>query len=700
MNKRSRDPSGRSEPYGYPSASIPAPASATTSEFQGLGQQDVPNTTEPWIYDNSYNVPNVGYMTPSPEVHLGSQYESVTSRTSRDPNSLERSSAGEESLLDLLDGSQKLEKPSHISHKANPKQLPEALKYLAPTPPQSLVSHQSGTTQSKLAHQPTTQEILPLRQSPQDKNHSQRQVLNSQSIPYQPSATYHTTLENVNDPFMYGNVDVFSQPLEIEIGPMLPPSFSKGKGKRKQSFSPSPSPEPYSSRPRRPAKAKRRRENSPSPSSYSPFGSEWWESDASLCWRCRKHNANHLISGFCDSCIRVSNFNVAPSTQGTRTENLESLVLYLLPSHMEENLRAIPRNTLKTKTWRIFSAERAERAFDHDFDNVVFRDHFVLAQEQARSTGVFDEKYSDLMSIAQTYQESILQPNKSLEASCRILIECCELYKCFITTSMPPPPIPVLNLLEKIRTTRSTMRRAFKEYQALALAPSDFRSRRDWLPSFLSACSLAISAVVFIDMMVAIPSPYRERIWGVSWQERITEIRHGGYGMMLEVLRANTKNVNPLELSCWNQEWDTNFQVFNNNTHDAFAGKQFINTQYNTGYTFDPSSHPQYSYNLTTTTPDFNPDILYANMNYDQTCYDNWQRMQIQMQEQAKAEEERRILLGDNSPEALQGMMAVKSWQRRNYEHLKLGEDIFKKDLYRQATINPIAGLWRIFDMK
>lgn len=77
---------------------------------------------------------------------------------------------------------------------------------------------------------------------------------------------------------------------------------------------------------------------------------------------------------------------------------------------MEENLRAIPRNTLKTKTWRMFSAERAEKAFDHDFDNTVFRDHFVLAQEQARSTGVFDEKYSDLMAIAQTYQESILQP--------------------------------------------------------------------------------------------------------------------------------------------------------------------------------------------------------------------------------------------------------------------------------------------------
>ncbi|RAL66040.1 hypothetical protein DID88_005701 [Monilinia fructigena] len=288
----------------------------------------------------------------------------------------------------------KLEKPSHTTHKANPKQLPEALKYLAPALPQSIVSHQSGNTQSRLAHQPTPQEILPLRQNPQDRNHSQRQVSNLQSIPDLPSATHRTTLGNVNDPFMYGNVDVFSQPLEIEIGPMPPASFSKGKAKRKHSFSPSPSPQPYLSRPRKTTKVKRRRENSPSSSLYSQFGSEWWESDASLCWRCRKHNANHLISGFCDSCIRVSNFNVAPSTQGTRTENLESLVLYLLPSHMEENLRAIPRNTLKTKTWRIFSAERAERAFDHDFDNAVFRDHFVLAQEQARSTGVFDEKYS------------------------------------------------------------------------------------------------------------------------------------------------------------------------------------------------------------------------------------------------------------------------------------------------------------------
>ncbi|KAF5873023.1 uncharacterized protein Bfra_008300 [Botrytis fragariae] len=698
MSEGSRQIPGRSEPYEY--SFIPAPAPGTDSEYQGPMQQNIIDTIEQWNYDNSYNDPDFGYTVPLPVNTLESQYASDTSRSSRDPNSLERSSVTEESLLDLLDGSHTIAKPTNITKNHKPQQLPEALKYLAPVPTQTETFHQSVKTQSRHPQQSATDELLPLRQTPPHSRYPEQQVQNAQPISYQSSATHPTTLVGVNDPFLYGEVDVFSQPLEIQLGPVLPPSLSKGK--RKQSSSPSPSPDPNSSRPRRVANAKRRREFTSSASQKPSSGSEWWESDASLCWRCRKHNSNHMISGFCDSCIRVSNFNVAPSTQGTRTENLESLVLYLLPSHMEENLRAIPRNTLKTKTWRMFSAERAEKAFDHDFDNTVFRDHFVLAQEQARSTGVFDEKYSDLMAIAQTYQESILQPNKSLEASCRILIECCELYKCFITTTMPPAPIPVLNLLEKIRTTRSTMRRAFKEYQSLALAPSDFRSRRDWLPSFLSACSLAISAVVFIDMMVAVPSPYKERIWGVAWQERITQIRHGGYGMMLEVLRANTKNINPLELSCWDQDFgmDTNFQVLNN-AHDPFAGNQYMNAQYSTGYTIDPSSNSQFYYGLATpTTQDFAPDILYANLDYDQAYYDNWQQMQLRMQQQAKAEEERRILLGDTSPEALQGMMAVKSWQMRNFEHLKLGENIFKKDLYRQATINPIAGLWRIFDMK
>ncbi|EMR80473.1 hypothetical protein ACHAPC_000733 [Botrytis cinerea] len=696
MSEGSRKMPGRSEPYEY--SFIPGPAPVTDSEFQGPIQQDIVDTIEQWNYDNSYNDPDFGYIVPLPVNTLESQYASDTSRSSRDPNSLERSSVTEESLLDLLDGSHTIEKTTNITKKPKPQQLPEALKYLAPVPTQRDNSHQSVKIQSRNPQQSTTDELLSLRQPPSHSRYPEKQAQDAQPISYQPSTTNPTTLAVVNDPFLYGDVDVFSQPLEIQLGPVPPASLSKGK--RKQSFSPSPSPGPESSRPRRVANAKRRRDFNSSASSQPSFGTEWWESDASLCWRCRKHNANYSRDENGESrkpgLIPVTMFGFPFQS------SLEYAVSNQALAHVEENLRAIPRNTLKTKTWRMFSAERAEKAFDHDFENTVFRDHFVLAQEQARSTGVFDEKYSDLMAIAQSYQESILQPNKSLEASCRILIECCELYKCFITTTMPPAPIPVLNLLEKIRTTRSTMRRAFKEYQALALAPSDFRSRRDWLPSFLSACSLAISAVVFIDMMVAVPSPYKERIWGVAWQERITQIRHGGYGMMLEVLRANTKNVNPLELSCWDQDFgmDTNFQALNN-AYDSVAGNQYMNAQYNTGYGLDPSSNPQFSYGLATpTTQDFAPDIMYANLDYDQAYYNNWQQMQFRMQKQAKAEEERRILLGDTSPEALQGMIAVKTWQMRNFEHLKLGENIFKKDLYRQATINPIAGLWRIFDMK
>jgi hypothetical protein len=76
-------------------------------------------------------------------------------------------------------------------------------------------------------------------------------------------------------------------------------------------------------------------------------------------------------------------------------------------ANMEDHLRAIPRGTLKSKTWRMWSTNRPDQ---HDFDNVVFRDHFVLAQEQALSTNIFDHEYAKLLTIAQTYQEATLEP--------------------------------------------------------------------------------------------------------------------------------------------------------------------------------------------------------------------------------------------------------------------------------------------------
>jgi hypothetical protein len=203
---------------------------------------------------------------------------------------------------------------------------------------------------------------------------------------------------------------------------------------------------------------------------------------------------------------------------------------------------------------------------------------------------------------------------------------------------------------------------------------------------------LAISAVVYIDMMVAAPSPYKERIWGAQWHERVTQIRHGGYGMMLEVLRANTKNVNPLELSCWVET--TDYSVETSDPYAVGSNAQYVDLG------VDPTVSYQYQ------NQDFSQDILYADPNYDPTYsghmgqHYSLENMRMLQMQKAKAEQERNILLGETSPEALQGIMAVKSWQLRNYDHLQQGESIFTKDLYRQAQINPIAGLWRIFQMR
>lgn len=181
MSDRSRQQPGRSGPYGF--SSVPAPASATASEFQQSPvQEDIINTTKQSTYDTGYIDPNFGYAAPLAEDNLGSQYGSEASRSSRDLNILERSTAKEESLLDLLDGSHTLDNTPSTSKTPKPKQLPEALKYLAPTPAQRNVSRQSGNTQSKLPQQPTPHKPLPHRQSPYDPNRHHQQVQSTQLV--------------------------------------------------------------------------------------------------------------------------------------------------------------------------------------------------------------------------------------------------------------------------------------------------------------------------------------------------------------------------------------------------------------------------------------------------------------------------------------------------------------------------------------
>lgn len=59
---------------------------------------------------------------------------------------------------------------------------------------------------------------------------------------------------------------------------------------------------------------------------------------------------------------------------------------------------------------------------------------------------------------------------------------------------------------------------------------------------------------------------------------------------------------------------------------------------------------------------------------------------------------EQEILLGSDQA-ALKGLLELKRWQGKYQEYLNQGKDMFAKDLVRQATIKPIAGVWKVFEL-
>jgi hypothetical protein len=253
--------------------------------------------------------------------------------------------------------------------------------------------------------------------------------------------------------------------------------------------------------------------------------------------------------------------------------------------------------------------------------------------------------------------------NKSLEASCTVLITVCELYKSVVSVpsnASASQTISIPKLLSNIRTARITFRHAFYSLQALAVSPSSSRDRQDWFPAFLSACNMAVAAIIFIDVLVLFPSPYREQIWGSSWHDTVAEMRNGGYGLLIAMLRANSKGVNPLKLDCW-----------------ADTGpKDFIN--------YTPSSYEPSSGQRKRRKGAPGPSDV-----------ERQQRLR-----ELEAQRERNVLLGINSPAALQGVLALKGWYTKYGETLQQGEHMFSNGLYHLATVKPIAGLWRIFELK
>jgi hypothetical protein len=361
---------------------------------------------------------------------------------------------------------------------------------------------------------------------------------------------------------------------------------------------------------------------------------------------------------------------------------------------MEEVLSFAPRNMPRSRSWRMLPKQ--VQPIKNELDEEGFQYRWSLSKRLVRSTQLFSDDFEELANIAQLYQ--LYSPtkvrfqlntlfrapvtnwpahfwdfkSKSLETCCTALIYVCELYNTIVgvpSSSRTPQTISIPKLISGIKAARTTVRHAFQQYQKLATC--DSRDRQDWVPAFLTASILTVAAIVFLDITVACPPPYREQIWGEAWNERIVEMRNGGYGMLIGLLKANSGGVNPLKMECWVEDSPSvPSDPFINATAESYSpdGKPL-----DAGQRHHPPPKKRSKKTKTTTT---------------------------QSSARLDMERERNILLGFNSPAALQGMLALKEWNQKYGDILRQGEDLFSQSPFRMATTSPLASLWRIFELQ
>ena len=136
--------------------------------------------------------------------------------------------------------------------------------------------------------------------------------------------------------------------------------------------------------------------------------------------------------------------------------------------------------------------------------------------------------------------------------------------------------------------------------------------------------------------------------------------------MLVSLLRANSRGINPLKLDCWNDETTTT--PFINVTPESYSPEEM--------------------------SPGDGHGKRRRRTNKGESEKARQRSIEIE------AQRERKVLLGIDSPAALQGMLALKAWYRKYHEHLKQGEDMFSKSLFMLATMKPVASLWRIFELE
>ena len=134
--------------------------------------------------------------------------------------------------------------------------------------------------------------------------------------------------------------------------------------------------------------------------------------------------------------------------------------------------------------------------------------------------------------------------------------------------------------------------------------------------------------------------------------------------MLIGLLRANSGDVNPLKMECWGAETKTEaFDPFINATSESYSPEAMSQPPAKKRGKSSKTSPPK---------PPAATDV----------------------------ERERNVLLGFSSPAALQGMMALKEWNRKYSPVLEQGENMFAQSPFQLAKQAPLAALWRIVELR
>lgn len=154
-------------------------------------------------------------------------------------------------------------------------------------------------------------------------------------------------------------------------------------------------------------------------------------------------------------------------------------------------------------------------------------------------------------------------------------------------------------------------------------------------------------------------------------------MRRGGYGVLLNLLKANTNGVNPLKLDCWK---DNSEKAVGESSPFIISTPSNYNKQ-STKVRAKEKGKAALTLPVLKTRPDKIEPASYF-----------WETPGTLHSDQD-------VLLGNQSPAALQGLIALKAWHLKYEEHLKQGQNMFAKELYALAMIRPIAGLAKVFDI-